>query len=240
MADPGTVSRGPQSRQARQAVVSSQPQPPRIVRPPGLTRASRPALIPTPEHRHLPGWVRRAHAQARPILSDLLGQIHGDARTSLDKEIAELTAAISAGKFSMAWQYPKLITDAAAVYETQRRDNAEIARQRRTLDTQRRRISDQLREAAGRIPADVVSRLDRGLRAADDAEALAAVQAEVRQVAAAARTVEERRRDREIDRTRAKILKAAPRSAPLSGPTESWQDVLRRFSMTQNGEGEGD
>ena len=59
-----------------------------------------------------------------------------------------------------------------------------------------------------------------------------AVVVEIDQSVSAARSNEERRRDREIDRTRSKIRKTLPRAATAE-PAETWQDVLRRFAESQ-------
>ncbi len=60
--------------------------------------------------------------------------------------------------------------------------------------------------------------------------------AEVEQSVAAARNNEERRRDREIDRTRSRIRKTLPRAVATAEPAETWQDVLRRFAESQASE----
>jgi hypothetical protein len=52
---------------------------------------------------------------------------------------------------------------------------------------------------------------------------------------ATSRGNEERRRDREIDRTRSRIRKTLPRAAATE-PAETWQDVLRRFAESQPAE----
>jgi len=79
-------------------------------------------------------WAQRqhlqwaAHAQAQPILADLLGSLEGDAGERLSARLDEVTAAISAGKFSQAWQYPELISAGEALLEEQRREAAERCR----------------------------------------------------------------------------------------------------------------
>jgi hypothetical protein len=62
-----------------------------------------------------------------------------------------------------------------------------------------------------------------------------AVVTEAQQSVAVARTHEEKRRDREIDRTRSRIRKTLPRAAATE-PSETWQDVLRRFAESQGSE----
>jgi hypothetical protein len=76
----------------------------------------------------------------------------------------------------------------------------------------------------------VTSRLGRALRNAASAEEIADVETEVRQAVESARSVQDRKRDREITKTRTKIQRAAPRaqSRPVE-TTETWQDVLRRL-----------
>ncbi len=206
---------------------------PRIVRPPSLPRASRPIEPPTPEHHHLPGWVRRVHGQARPILADLLGNLSGDAQTRFQDDVATLIAGMSAGRFSLAWQYPKLIAEGMELFESHRRENAEHFKAQRAVEQRRTKAGSSLREAGGRLAPDVLARLNRTLRAAVSAEEIDAVAAEVEQSVASARNNEERRRDREIDRTRSRIRKTMPRGVTTAEPTETWQDVLRRFAESQ-------
>jgi hypothetical protein len=198
-------------------------------------RADRPANIPSPEHHHLPGWVRRDFARARPPLSNILALLEGDAKDSFSTRIDELTAGISAGRFSLAWQYPDLVDEGRALYEKQRRETAESARANRQLDTARRRVQDRIRDAADQLTADVAARLQRQLRSAADAEAINAIAAELDGVATAAKSTAEKRREREIERTRARIRRSAS-AAGVAEPTpqtETWQDVLRRFAEQQ-------
>ena len=205
---------------------------PRIVRPQGLPRAARPVEPPAPEHHHLPGWVRRVHGQARPILADLLGGLNGTAQDSFQQSVDQLVAGMSAGRFSLAWNYPKLIDEGMELFEDQRKENAEAFAAQRALDSRRRKASDALREAGTRLQPDVIARLNRSLRNATSAEEIDAAAAEIEQSVTAARSNEERRRDREIDRTRSRIRKSMPR-ATASEPAETWQDVLRRFAESQ-------
>jgi hypothetical protein len=44
--------------------------------------------------------VKRAYAQARPILADLLGSLEGEPREELQRSIDDITARINTGKFS--------------------------------------------------------------------------------------------------------------------------------------------
>ncbi|HZS16058.1 MAG TPA: hypothetical protein VFC09_15820 [Candidatus Dormibacteraeota bacterium] len=198
-------------------------------------RADRPAEIPAPEHHHLPGWVRRDFARARPPLSNILALLEGDARQAFSQRISELTAGISAGRFSLAWQYPDLVDEGRALYEKQRRESAETARASRQLDTARRRIQDRIRDAADQLTPEVAARLQRQLRSAGDGEAINAVASELDGVATAAKTTAEKRREREIERTRARIRRSAAvtGTAEAAPQTETWQDVLRRFAEEQ-------
>jgi hypothetical protein len=188
-----------------------------------------------PEHHHLPGWVRRVHGQARPILADLLGNLSGESQDRLQRSVDSLINGISAGKFSLAWQYPRLVNDGMDLFETHRRENAEHLKAQRALEQRRKKAGDALREAGGRLAPDNLARLSRTLRSATTAEEVDTVAAEVEQSVVAARNNEERRRDREIDRTRSRIRKTLPRAAAAE-PAETWQDVLRRFAETQAAE----
>ncbi|MGA9112933.1 MAG: hypothetical protein WB802_03920 [Candidatus Dormiibacterota bacterium] len=192
--------------------------------------AARPGDVPQPQHLHLPGWVRRAHGQARPILADLIGNLTGEPRQQFVAHVGELIDGMSSGKFSLAWQYPRIIDEGWALYEHQRRDAEEEARKRRGLETARRKVADQLRDAGARLTPETASRLHRTLRSADGVDAIRGVATELDQAVAAVRTLEERRRDREIDRTRERIQRALPRAAVAEGPAESWQDALRRIA----------
>lgn len=188
-----------------------------------------------PEHHHLPGWVRRAHAKARPELAELLGSLQGQHRAQFLARLEELVASISGGKFSMAWQYPDLIAEGRAILERQRAEVAEAAKATRHLEASRRRAADRLRDAAELLTPDAASRLQRALRAATDGEAIAAVEAEANRALSTARSAHNKRRDREIERTRARINRTLPRAAlEAESPTETWQDVLRRFAEEQS------
>lgn len=202
---------------------------PAIVRPQGLIRPANPGNVAEPEHHHLPAWVRRAFGQARPILADELGNLSGDARGRLEDAISELTAVISAGKFSQAFRYPELIALGDKLLAEQRRDQAEAARAQRVIDAARKRVSDQLRDAATQLPQEIWSRLSKALRAAGDVESINGVGEEVTASLSSARTVQERRREREIHRTRTRIQRSTPRSQASTPPAEDWQDVLRRL-----------
>jgi hypothetical protein len=214
---------------------SQQPAPlttafPAIVRPVGAPRATTPAPVPEPSHHHLPAWVKRAYAQARPILGDLLGSLEGEPREELQRAVDDITARINTGKFSQAFQYPQLIAKGMELYQQQRASSAERARAAHALDLLRRRGSDMLRDAGPQLPPDVTSRLGRSLRSATSAEEITEVETEVRQAVESARSVQDRKREREITKTRTKIQRAAPRAqARPVETTETWQDVLRRL-----------
>ena len=201
---------------------------PVIVRPSGVPRASAPADIPEPEHHHLPAWVRRAYAKAGPILGDLAGSLEGEPREQYMSSIDELTGRISAGKFSQAFQYPNLIESGLSLYEQQRKEQEESERARKVLENARRSVSEMLRDASAQLSTEASSRLNKALRAAADQEAIGAVEAEARLAMDSAKVGEERRRDREISRTRSRIARATPKYAGGDGG-ETWQDVLRRL-----------
>ncbi len=221
---PARDANGPRAQQRR---------PPRPAGT-GLPRRDGPS-VPMPEHHHLPGWVRRAHAKARPDLAELLGSLQGPVRVQFLAKLEELVATISSGKFSSAWQYPELIAEGRVLQEKQRADLAEAAKATRHLEGARRRASDKLRDAAELLAPDAAARLHRALRAATDEEAIAAVEAEATRALGTARSATNKRRDREIERTRARINRTLPRAAlEAEGPTETWQDVLRRFAEEQS------
>ena len=199
-------------------------------------RADRPAEIAAPEHHHLPGWVRRDFARARPPLSNILALLEGDVQEQYGRRIAELTEGISSGRFSLAWQYPDLVDEGRALYEKQRRENAEGARANRQLDNARRRVQERIRDAGDGLAADVAARLQRQLRTAATADEVTAVVAELDGVITVAKTSAEKRREREIERTRARIQRSAAAAgvvATEAPQSESWQDVLRRFAEQQ-------
>ena len=206
-----------------------EPSVPAIIRPAGLQHASKPADVPEPAHRHLPAWVRRAFAKARPILADLLGSLDGDTREEFVSAVTRLTGLISEGKFSQAFQYPQLIDAGMQLYERQRKEQAETARLHRALDAARRRAGERLRDATGQVTPEIASRLNKAIRSANDQEAMTAVEHELSHALESARSVQERRRDREISRTKSRIDRSSVRTAPAADETETWQDVLRRL-----------
>ncbi len=209
---------------------------PRIVRPQGLPHAVRPIEPSAPDHHHLPGWVRRVHGQARPILADLLGNLSGESQERFQASVDTLVSGMSSGKFSLAWQYPKLISDGMELFESHRREHAEQTRALRALEQRRSKAATTLRAAGGGVAPDVLAKLNRALRSAASVDEIDAVATEVEQAVAAARNNEERRRDREIDRTRSRIRKTLPRTVAAVEPAETWQDVLKRFAESQASE----
>jgi hypothetical protein len=218
--------------EARTQTVRPRAPYPAIVRPRNAPRAATPSAVPEPAHHHLPAWVRRAHSQAAPILGDLLGSLDGEPRAQLAGSVDELVQLISSGKFSAAWRYPEVIRQGQTLYDRQAKDRLVQERERRALDGVRRKASELLRDADVSLPADVLTRLNRELRAAADHAAVNEVSSQIRQAISAARAVQERRREREIDRTRARIDRAPSRSARGAQPTDpgdSWQDVLAKL-----------
>jgi hypothetical protein len=170
----------------------------------------------------------------RPPLGDLLVLLDPPARDELRSRLDELTAGISSGRFSLAWQYPALVAFGREEYEKQQRVQAVAASARRGLEAARRRLSESIRGAG--VAAEAGARLQRALRDAESEDAVAAVESELNQLTVASRSAQDRRREREIERTRSRIRRAAPHT-DAGEPSESWQDVLRRFSEQQGGAG---
>jgi hypothetical protein len=209
-----------------------------IVRPRGAPHASTPATVPEPRHHHLPAWVRRAYGQAQPILGDLAGSLEGDARQELMKAVTEVTELISSGKFSAAWRYPELIAGAQSQYEAQVKQKQAAERERKALENARRKAGELLRDPGVALAADVVTRLNRELRSAGDQAAVDDIAARIREAVASARTAQVKRREREIDRARARIRRA-PAAESASEDGSSWQDVLLKLKQQmsrENGE----
>jgi hypothetical protein len=96
-------------------------------------------------------------------------------------------------------------------------------------------VIDRIRDAGDALPPDVSARLQRQLRSAGDAEAIAAVSTELDGMVSVAKSSAEKRREREIERTKARIMRsaAAAGAAAPTPQTETWQDVLRRFAEQQ-------
>jgi len=197
--------------------------------------------VPAPEHHHLPGWVKRDFARARPALADLLALLEGDDRVHLRNRLDEITTGIGQGRFSLAWQYPQLVAEGRELYERQRRRQAETARVARTLETARRRVAAQLRDAGAQLGQEAASRLGRELRAAADTAAVSVVETELDRALGQARAASARRQHKEIERTRARIRRSTPNGATAEPETaETWQDVLRRFAKQQSPQSEAE
>ena len=180
--------------------------------------------------------MRRDFARARPILGDLLALLEGDDRDRVQRRIDEVTGAIGDGRFSAAWQFPEIVAEGRRLYEEQRRRQAAEARQARALETARRRAQAHLRDAQDLLGAEASSRLQRALRSAADPDAVAAVEAEADRVLETARGATAKRRGREIERTRARIQRAASSAAEEpESDLQPWQEVLRRFAEQQGG-----
>ena len=80
-----------------------------------------------------------------------------------------------------------------------------------------------------RLDEDITRGLNK-IRKPSTAEEITEVETEVRQAVESARSVQDRKREREITKTRTKIQRAAPRAqARPVETTETWQDVLRRL-----------
>lgn len=191
--------------------------------------------------------MRRAYSQAQPILADLLGSLDGEPRQELAASLAEVTQLISSGKFSAAWRYPDLITQGQRLYDGQAKQRLIAEREQRALEGVRRKASELLRDSAVSLPADVATRLNRELRSAADHAAINEVSTRIREAIASARAVQEKRREREIDRTRARIQRSPAKPARVSedseaaaDPSDSWQDVLAKLKQQMSKESAGD
>jgi hypothetical protein len=190
--------------------------------------------VPQPEHPHLPGWVRKIHAEAEPIFGDLLAQLDGEDKTALEGHIAATVAQINAGKFSNAWHYPTLIEQGFASWARERNQKFESERARRDMDGKRKRLTVAVRDPLSKLSTETASKLSRALTSARDPEALTAAELEVNRAIESAQSADNKRREREISRTREKISRSAPKSkskAPAE-VQESWQDVLKRLTET--------
>src|SRR5207245_6886828 len=97
------------------------------------------------------------------------------------------------------------------------------------------RARERARDAGDGLPADAAARLQRQLRAATTQDEVNAVVAELDGVISVAKTSAEKRREREIERTKARIQRSAAAAgvATEEPRSESWQDVLRRFAEQQ-------
>ncbi len=179
--------------------------------------------------------MRRSYSQAQPILADILGSLDGEPRREFTSAVTELTQLISSGKFSAAWRYPDLIRDGQRLYDRQSKEKMLGEREQRAMDGLRRKAAELLRDSGVTLAADVTTKLNRELRAATDHAAINDVSAHIRQAIVAARAVHEKRREREIDRTRARIQRSPAGEAPTEGG-DSWQDVLLKLKQQMSRE----
>jgi hypothetical protein len=205
---------------------------PRIIRPRDLPQAPRPADVPQPEHAHLPGWVRKVHADAAPIFGDLLAQLEGEDKTKLEERITATIAQINAGKFSNAWHYPTLIEQGFASWARERNQKFESDRARRDMDGKRKQLTAAVRDPLSKLSTVTASKLARELASAREPEAMEAVELEVNRAIESAQSADNRRREREISKTRDRITRTAPKSKSKPEQPESWQDVLKRLTET--------
>lgn len=223
------------SKKGKQSIVYSVPDLPPVRRPRGLGRADIVPDIPFPEHTHLPGWTKRMHLQAEPILQDIAGQLGGEAKTEFLAKVSRVVGLISEGKFSQARLYQTVIDEGFAELEKDRKISEAGARTAMALSTMRRRLADDVRNLQGRIGADQISQLQQSIKTAETREELMALQSQVSRHAAEAQSGESKRRQREISRTREKILHLDPgakggKTAVLE-EDEGWQATLRKFAL---------
>lgn len=171
----------------------------------------------------------------------MLGTLTETRREQLDAALTHVISRINEGKFSQAFRYPEVIELGSRLLTDERRENAAAARARHLLESARKRAADELRDGAGQLPPEAASRLNKALRSATDVEAIEAVSREARQALESARSVQDKRREREIHRTRTRIERSLPKGASGSEPGEDWQDVLRRLQeqMTAGSAGRG-
>ena len=200
------------------------------MRPRDLPQAAKAVEIPYPEHAHLPGWVKRVHGQASPIFSDILAQIDDPERSAVLERIQKTVEQISAGKFSQAWQYPAIIEQGSQAWARGRNARLQEEQAHRALDNKRKQLTAAVRDPLSRLSNEATSRLSKALTSARDPEAFSAVAGEIERALEAAKNTAEKRRDREIERTRDRISKAVPKSKTAAKTQESWQDVLKRLT----------
>ncbi len=227
------------SRKGRQTIVFSVPDLPPIRRPRGLDHLDRSPQIPSPDHKHLPGWTKRMHSQAAPILGDIAGHLDGEAQEIFLGQVNRVVAMISEGKFSQARLYAKLIDDGYKQVSTVRKTQEKSARQTMALSTIRKRLSDDVRALQGRVGQEAFSKIQQDLRQANTRDELHDVQQEVTRLQAEVQQVESKRRDREIARTRERIMHVAGgtksrSSAAVAQESGGWQAMLKQFAV-ENG-----
>lgn len=206
-----------------------------VPRPRPMGRSGFANNVPLPAHKHLPNWVRRAHGQIAPQLGEIMASLHGEPRELIDTKLREMTEQISAGKFSIAWQYPQLLEMAQQLGDRQKTEDASEYASRRGVDMVRRRAEVQLRTIGGGLSPDVLSRLERELRGASDMEGLMSVESQIQELSHSVQTVAQKKRSREIEKTKTRLAKSLPLNySAVNEPQESWQDVLRRFATEQS------
>ena len=213
---------------------SGRPVRPSVATPRPMRPRGNAANVPLPAHRHLPNWVRRAHSDIAPRLGDLLQWLHDEPKQQVESRLHEMTEQISAGKFSVAWQYPQLVAFAEEAYAAQREQDSKSNAAKRSIDVVRRRAEAQLRSVSASLPPDVASRLDKSLRGATDLDGMTSVEQEILEASKSVQSVAQRRRSREIEKTRSRLARSIPNGvATDEAPQETWQDVLRRFAEQQ-------
>ncbi|MGC8461602.1 MAG: hypothetical protein ACP5OR_07165 [Candidatus Dormibacteria bacterium] len=227
------------SRKGRQSIVFSVPDLPPIRRPRGLDHLDRTPQIPSPDHKHLPGWTKRLHSQAAPILADIAGHLDGEAQEIFLGQVNRVVSMISEGKFSQARLYAKLIDDGYKQVSTFRKTQEKSARQTMAISTLRKRLTDDVRALQGRVGQDAFSKVQQDLRQANTRDELHELQQEVTRLQSEVQQVESKRRDREIARTRERIMHVAGgtksrSSAAVVQESGGWQAMLKQFAV-ENG-----
>jgi hypothetical protein len=187
-----------------------------------------PVAVPEPSHHHLPGWVRRDFARVRRPLGLLLAELEGEFAEQLRRRLEEVTTAISSGRFSAAWQYPEVVAEGRRLLAEQRRQRAEREHQARVLEGARRRLLERVADVEGLVGQETLARLQRAVRAAPDLSTLRSAESDIERVLGQARTAWSRRREREIERARAKIRGVARGGDGDTSRALPWQEVLRR------------
>jgi len=176
--------------------------------------------------------VRKVHTEAAPIFGDLLAQLDGEDRAKLEQRIAATVAQINTGKFSNTWHYPTLIEQGFASWARERNQKFEAERARRDMDGKRKQLTAAVRDPLSKLSTETASKLARAITSAREPEALGVAELEVNRAIEAAQSADNKRREREISKTRERISRSAPKSKSSEPETESWQDVLKRLTET--------
>lgn len=187
-------------------------------------------MVPAPQHHHLPGWVRRTYAEVRPQLAELLTSLPEPALSEFRHELQKLTDGIAQGRFSLAWQYSALTERGNALREKYQQQAQEQAKQRHNFESRQKKLEQKLRVAAGTIAPENLNRLTRALRLAQSEVAIEELERELQTTMAEAQTSHDRKREREIARTKSRLQKTIPSTQDSRSPTEAWQDVLKRLA----------